>query len=250
MAKDTNNKFKDFDSTPIFRYMDFSKFVNLLENKSLFFCNSNYFEDGYEGMIPASLLKRWLEIDYKSYNRRLKWLEKESKWVYINCWNEAKDESYALWKIYTNPDTGVAIKSTVGNLKKALNNDDIKIYKVNYIGSFSDTDEYYEPPYYSRIALNKEKGFMIKRPLHEVYKLKSYEYENEIRAIYMENLTSKGMNLDVDLSELIDAIYISPFAHEWFDKLIEKIKANKSYCISDKPIYKSEIILRKNNTHD
>lgn len=40
------------ENAKIWRYMDFTKFVNILETKSLFFVRSDKFEDPYEGSYP------------------------------------------------------------------------------------------------------------------------------------------------------------------------------------------------------
>lgn len=239
--EEIENKFKVSDDTPIFRYMDFSKFMNLLENKNLFFCNAEYFEDEYEGKMPEGFYNGWSK---ESIDRHKPLEEKlnEAFKSYISCWNEGEVESYSLWKIYTNPNTGVAIKSTVGDLKKALNNDSIKIYKTEYV-NFNENKVDCEPPIYSREAKD---GLMISRDVREVYKDKPYTYEGEIRAIYITNSKKNGINFDVNLSTLINKIYISPFAPKWFDNLIKKVIENDRYEISNKPINKSKIRLRKN----
>lgn len=36
----------------IWRYMDFAKFVSMLEKNTLFFVKANKFEDPYEGTVP------------------------------------------------------------------------------------------------------------------------------------------------------------------------------------------------------
>ncbi|HAY3897758.1 TPA: DUF2971 domain-containing protein [Escherichia coli] len=225
----------------LFRYMDFSKFMDLLENKRMFFCNAKYFEDKYEGIMPKGGYPKVSE-DLKERSEYLINRYADSISAYVNSWNYAEGESYALWKIYTNPNTGVAIKTTVGNVKKAFNNDDIKIYSVKYIKSFDNQNEDYEPPHYFR-RKSKEDSALIHRKIREIYKLNSYKYEREIRAVYLDNNNLNGVYFDVDLNNLIDEIYISPFAPKWFYDLVEKIKINSPY-ISDKPMNKSEILLR------
>lgn len=116
----------------------------------------------------------------------------------------------------------------------------------NHINSFSSIDEDYEPPFYFR-ETEKEPNVLINRRVKEAYKLKSYEYENEIRAIYLDVSKSRGKKFEVDLNKLINEIYTSPFASDWFAELIEKIRNNNSYDISNKPIHKSKILLRRNN---
>jgi hypothetical protein len=42
------------ENAKIWRYMDFTKFVSLLEKKALFFCRADKLGDPFEGVIFAS----------------------------------------------------------------------------------------------------------------------------------------------------------------------------------------------------
>src|SRR5690554_5603800 len=227
--KRINNNYKVTDNTTIFRYMEFTKFMDLLENKKLFFCNSDYFEDGYEGIMPDGFYNKWT-CSQRNSHKKVSAVINEVVKAYINCWNVGENESYALWKIYTAYNSGVAIKSTVGRLKEALCNEEIEIYKVEYIKTFDDLSEDKEPPFYYRVT-NSTPQLQINKRVKEVYKLDSYSYENEIRAVYIDNSNDKGISFDVDLNILINEIYISPFSSDWFYDLIRKIISRKNYNI-------------------
>ena len=54
-----NNSFLAPDQTTIFRYMDFSKYMDLLENEKLFFCNTECFKDKFEGVMLEGFFKNW-----------------------------------------------------------------------------------------------------------------------------------------------------------------------------------------------
>ena len=144
-----NKRFEVPDDLTVFRYMDFSKFMDLLENRKLFFCNSKYFEDEYEGKRPEGFFKAQPESG-ENKNERNSDAAEPHLGIYISCWNADELESYALWKIFTTPGTGIAIKTKVGNLKKALNNDAVKIFKTEYIKSFHTKNENLELPFYYR----------------------------------------------------------------------------------------------------
>ena len=47
------------DSTKIWRYMDFTKFVNLLYTESLFFCRVDRLEDKWEGTFPKKMIDKF-----------------------------------------------------------------------------------------------------------------------------------------------------------------------------------------------
>ncbi len=236
-----NNQFLATDEITIFRYMDFSKFMDLLENKKLYFCKSNYFEDKYEGRMPEGFYCNWTKEMVEGHKGIYDEIDKHYG-AYITCWNIGSNESYALWKIYTNPNTGIAIKTTVGKLKKALNNEAIQIYNVKYIDSFDDKNQDCEMPHYLREA---ENGFSISRDVKEVYKLSTYKYEEEVRAIFIDTSKDNGKKFDIDLATLVDEIYISPFASEWFENLVRKVMI--TYGFPDIRLIKSIILLNKNN---
>ena len=68
-----------------------------------------------------------------------------------------------------------------------------------------------------------------------LHKRKSYEYENELRAINLElpvvdgkvdlsrEPLNRGKNIPVDLDILIEKIFVAPTAPKWFYELVESI---------------------------
>lgn len=237
--EEINSLYKLDDDANLFRYMDFSKYISLLESKELYFCNSKYFEDKYEGVIPAGFYKGWTEESKKRYEEFRKKFD-EIYSVYVNCWNVNEQESYALWKIYTNPSTGVCVKTTVGSLKESLNNKDIRIYKVNYINSFNNIQADYEPPFYFS---EHNSGWHINKRIHEVYKYGAYNYENEVRALFVDISKEPGINFPVDLNKLIEGIYVSPFAPKWFFELVKDVTYKRYNFCENVLINRSEILV-------
>lgn len=222
----------------IWRYMSFDKFVEMLERRSLFFCRSDRFDDKFEGSFPkgnATDLKEIPEKDILS-NRifgteiiplgvlnqvrpQLRQVFKEErKNIMINCWHINEYESEAMWKLYSQVNAGIAIQSTYERLKECFSVTDKHIFisKVKYLDYETDfirEDFSFEP-------------FICKR--------KSFEYEKELRAMfdislygkdknYKDNLPEYGMNIDIDIDKLIEKVYISPLAAEWFGELVKNI---------------------------
>ncbi len=238
--------------TKIWRYMNFSKFMSLITSRSLFFTRMNKFDDEYEG-VPYNLFERinmlneWYE-NYKISDYAKKCLKeiKEKygdksatnvllifdKFVHDNqnelismgiglkdmalasCWHINSDYSEAMWKVYANPVEGVAIETTVNNLRKSLENldENIIVGKVLYSNK--------KP---------KDNGlrFFYKRPC--------FSYENEYRLIvndfdFKKNISGKLVGR-INLDTLIGTIHISPKAPDWFKLLVEdilhKYKVNK-----------------------
>ena len=169
LIKERRNPF--FDVPPeeqfLWRYMDFTKFVSLLESASLFFPRVDILGDSLEGTVtqvtidarrkmlgvaeeqikrsmqehsgrlPVELESRLFETD-KVLADMLRW---SRQWTYISCWHINDGESAAMWRLYAKSDEAIAVRTTLGRLEGCL--DDHRgpphgepiIGKVKYMGS-------------------------------------------------------------------------------------------------------------------
>jgi hypothetical protein len=114
-----------------------------------------------------------------------------------------------MWQIFTQNSEGLAIQSTIGRLQKALNpenNYNQYIGEVNYIDykkEYIPFDDMFFP-------------FLFKR--------KSFQYEREVRIITDVAETkitlNDGLKINVDISQLIEKIYIHPKSENWYKNLV------------------------------
>lgn len=234
------------DDTIIWRYMDFTKFVQLIYTKTLWFGRVDILSDQFEGELPDEnsneFMNRLATIDPSmSFNSMLDKTIKERQNIrkfksfsYVNCWTIDDNESYALWKIYLDDGKqGVAIKSTIGRIRQAFSNSDYEavIGKVNYSDSVKDVNQDLiigtKKPYYKY-----ESEFRIM--LLNQFKLENNNNGEEIHVPF----NIYGINLNVDLSVLIDRIVISPFSQDWFLGLVSDVVQDKesSLVIENSPI--------------
>lgn len=146
----------------------------------------------------------------------------------VNCWSINRTESYALWKIYLEGSkTGVAVKSTVSKLKKAIENETNSFEETIYLGKVDYSD------YLPENGLNRFKIVTTKKEF--------YEFENELRLFILHYPKSEGgvnppydleigRNVNIETNTLVDEIYLSPFAGSWFQETlketVKKIKPN------------------------
>ncbi len=130
------------DSTKIWRYLDFTKFVSLIETSSLFFCRSDKLRDPFEGSLPLVNVKLRQEepkpkngyVDiFKPYSEMIG--REIRKFIHLNCWHINEYESEAMWNIFLKSDEGVAIQSTVGKLKRSFHMSQTPVFvgDVKYI---------------------------------------------------------------------------------------------------------------------
>jgi hypothetical protein len=211
----------------IWRYMDFTKFVGILESRSLFFCRSDKFEDPYEGTLPDLTWSQRIEsakkmapegippeFDDKKYIES--WVNsyrRDRASTLINCWHINADESDAMWKVYVNNSEGVAIQSTFSSLASSFHLTEPTVYigEVHYI-DYKTTPIPEGNPFYKFL-----------------HKQKSFEHEHELRAIVLRHLVNDrffpspiefGVEIPVDLERLIHTIFVAPTAPHWFYKLV------------------------------
>ncbi|HWX65037.1 MAG TPA: hypothetical protein VNZ27_01290 [Rhodanobacter sp.] len=220
----------------IWRYMDFTKFVSLLENKKLFFPRADSFEDPYEGTLTRATVHWMLNagipagaVDHTVENTN-QWRQQ----VFVSCWCANDHESAAMWKLYLQTSEGVAIKSKTGLLATELDRSPLSVSmtSVNYI----DYDLSILPP-------NN-----IFYPF--VHKRLSFQHETEIRALIWSKETANlsqipenaaSVSIDVSLQDLVEAVYVSPTAPPWFGELVEQI--TKRYGL-DVLVVKSNLYMR------
>lgn len=155
----------------------------------------------------------------------------------VNCWHMNDYESAAMWKVYSNQKKGVAIQSTFNKFVKSIEQnkeDEICIGKVKYID-------------YAKETFPVENFFFP-----YVYKRKSFEFEQELRAailrfplnsikrsrrLRISNEEQKGKFVSVDLDALIENVYISPEAKNSFEGttkiILKKFGLEKEVIKSD-----------------
>lgn len=207
----------------IWRYMDFTKFISILDTSSLFFCRSDLLGDPFEGSIPCKNYEnnnRLLTAMGRNDERRIEASqnrEQMRKNVYINCWHMNEHESAAMWKVYIKSNDGIAIKSTVQCFYDSLSCNSpltgINFFVVQYIN-------------YEEDSFPNREGF---RYLH---KRKSFEYEQELRAFLFdyEDNEKTGIPVKTLVDKLIETIYVAPDSPDWFKVLVENI--TKKYGVT------------------
>src|SRR4029079_7671227 len=105
--------------TIVWKYLDLSKFVDLLLYKKLFMSRSDKFEDQYEGTFSEPTFE---EIQKLAMNNPdfLNFYKTQRKNVVISSWHINEYESFAMWQIFTQKSEALAIQSTLGRLQESL----------------------------------------------------------------------------------------------------------------------------------
>jgi len=128
------------DATILWRYMDFAKFIHLLERQSLWFSHTDQFEDPLEGTYTDAEIEHLHSLDTASAGLRVSdGYLRGSKYMrttaYVSCWRAGAGGSLAMWDLYGKGSGIVAVKTTVENLKQAIAESPLRIFlgEVNYV---------------------------------------------------------------------------------------------------------------------
>lgn len=227
-----NIKLPEDPDTVVWKYLDLSKFLDLLLSKKLFMSRSDKFEDQYEGTFSEPTYE---EIKKIAVNNPafLQYYKSHREKVAVSSWHINEYESFAMWQIFTQNSEGLAIQSTVERLKKALDfekNHEQYIGEVNYIDykkEYIPFDDMFFP-------------FLFKR--------KSFQYEREVRIISdvtQSNIKlNDGLKINVDINQLIEKIYIHPKSENWYKNLVIGLVSKLGFDFTiEKSDLESEILI-------
>lgn len=222
------------DNATLWRYMNFEKFVNILATGSLFFTRADKYDDKFEGYIPEAIM-RYYRSPNISINPKLR------QYIMCNCWHHGGGESMAMWDKYHLRNGGIAIKTTMGDLKNCLpDTPNIFIGKVDYDVELIENQNQIEIP----------EDLSIENLLHYLYfyKRKPFEYEQEVRAIIDITSISRdvsyefGIPLEINVKTLIgenSEVIVSPYAEKWVTGTLKLIVKQYEFQF---PVNPSELL--------
>lgn len=205
---------------PVWRYMDFTKLVSLLEHQAIYFPTIAELHDPFEGSFARGnqLLR---PLVYRHFQNKLgvpigDLAQRLRHVVAASCWHMNEQESAGMWKLYAKTNEAVCIQSTFRKLRDGLGSE-VRVGTVRYVD--------YET---ERIPESNPLAPFL-------YKRKSFEYEREVRALLpltdlraaaTEQLTIEekhGCWRKIDLTQFVERIYIAPDAQEWFADLVQQV---------------------------
>ena len=101
------------------RYMDFLKFVDLLQQRALWFTRLDQFPDPYEGLLTTPTAEFFAAARSRTGYRGGVNYEKFRKLRCVNCRHMNDYESAAMWDLYSKAG-GVAIRSRFCRLAESF----------------------------------------------------------------------------------------------------------------------------------
>ena len=226
----------------IWRYMDFQKFVSLLDKQALFFRKVKMLQDNYEGTLPvfARLVKASMSKLFSNGNAYTNYVDGLLKLLkattLVNTWHMNEVESAAMWDLYSNNNAGIAIQSTYKRLSESFGinkKDDVWISTVKYIdyskglSGFSDI--------FGAFTC-KRLSFQHERELRAFTSLLGRQFMGSLldqskritplpmtQEITQADRETTGKYIRISLDSLIERIYLSPLSEDWHIDLVKSI---------------------------
>jgi hypothetical protein len=226
--------------------MDVGKFISMLTTNAVYFACPAQFNDPFEGTLPKSYIEAEAKIiqglidpalalrkqlaaqpvpagaeqlcanalgafDASIDRMRKTTHRKTASGFGVSCWHESEYESEAMWKLYAASGQGIAIESTIGQLRACFGAlEGLQIGRVRY------RDFEHDPI---------EKG-------HTRYKLfvkrKAFEHEKEVRATVPLPKIGVGIPVPCDLDVLITRVHLSPLMEGFVREAITQVCAGRT----------------------
>lgn len=230
----------------LWRYMDLSRFLSVLDRKALFFPSVGALcdIDPYEGEPALAKVQAAREQGPEELRRLRLQYQVFKRLNFFNCWHMNDGKSDAMWKIYLNGTEGLAIRSTVERLIACFQN-------------AQDTVHLGEVKYVDHATLAATTGTLFGSSDY-MFKRRAFQHEREVRAgTYKSDVRTeffdargvlkvppvgttpaqvllmperKGVYVDVDVTVLVERIIISPFAPNWFSELVDLLCRRLDYA--------------------
>lgn len=227
---------------PLWRYMDFTKFVSMLEARALFLPMVAKLNDPFEGSyargneVLRPLVYRHLSNKFGLTAGEM--VQRLRSFVAASCWHSNEQESAAMWKLYAKTHEAVCIQTTFRKLQSAIGST-ARVGMVRYV--------------------DYETGWIPEsNPLAPfLYKRKSFEHEREVRALIppanvgailkqpQAKMKEPGKWVPLDIATTIESVFIAPDAPSWFWELVKQVTRRYEHgtlpvvrsALAQKPFY-------------
>ena len=195
----------------VWRYMSFSRFLWLLQNKQLWLTRADLLGDPWEitlaGDQLAHVISRHPPDPFPPrgakretpIQRSERIIRSWRRHTFVSCRSASEHESHALWRIYCRSSEGVALQTTLGKLRESVGS--LPVYRVTY-----------QIPGSKRQTPTLPDLVAKKRPM--------FAYEQEVRVVLSTNgkdeIEVLGHCLEWDPEKNVEFIQVHPEADNSF----------------------------------
>lgn len=218
------------DDQKLWRYMDLSKLVSMLDKQEIWLAKTDTVKDKHEGRIPDEIKER-LSTAYKEFSDNDKSPVRDEedfedylrKNTFISCWHKNTDENMVMWEIYARDINTVAIQTTVGRIKRSVLNDQLRGHSLILQNiAYQQSDEVRGELLYEQYFFRKRRHFEFEKEVR--ISLDTYSTKNPTKN------TPSGYELKTNINELIENILVHPDSEDWFLDAVSSVV--KKYSIN------------------
>lgn len=203
------------EDTPIYKIMEFEYAYTMLKEGNLRVGKIQKWEDPFENF----LLKQnfWYKTENGEQNEYD--IHEISELLYGQSWS-LKEESDAMWRIYSPNKTSVRLKTTIKKLFDSIYTNDACAH-TTFIGVVEYSSEDSFQNYLNKLEENGISGWSLgsvhnmANPL--LNKRDTFEHEKEVRILYIapqeykeQCLTTDFITYPIDVNDVIDEICFDP----------------------------------------
>ena len=234
----------------LWRYLDFSRFISLLHTRSLVAVRPDFLGDPWEGALTRPSVESKLkdlprnDKDRNEFLARLmESMARPLRKYAVSCWHMHQGESAAMWDLYSQRSSGIAVLSSVDRLLRSIDVGDHAawIATVRYLNYHRDEGADTPPDslFQKRGAYSHEQEFRLVLGLSEpeaaavqqnasmegrLWFVVRAEAAVTLGAGHMRPLgPARGIAVPVDLDNLVEAIYVAPSVPLWGVELVNEL---------------------------
>lgn len=201
-----------------------------------------------------ALVRKWLPDLYSLLQRLIR------SAATISCWHANKGQSAAMWDLYCKTGLGIAIRSTVGRVRRALGtaSDGMFVAKVEYHSDCPDIMQMIPTVnslFQKRASFDHEREVRfveldwsrtdrslydeLQTNLHNGMARKKTGYEGRAETAIERVKRQGGKRFGATLNDLIERVYIAPMSDKTIKTAVERCLKRKG--LGDKRVIMSDL---------
>jgi hypothetical protein len=216
-------------STKFWRYMDFTKFVSMLEKDKLFFAFADRMNDAFEGGYSRGNVELRQQVNKAlgPFEITAKETQRRRQNTALSCWHANQHESAAMWQLYSSANESICIQTTFKQLRNCMPRG-VDIGEVRYIDYETEWVPERHPilPFlYKRTTFDHEREYRAVCEVSQMIDRKSSGFE----------ITESGVWVDARPADVIQRIIVAPHVRPWFRELVDQVVARYELGIPVEP---------------
>jgi hypothetical protein len=225
------------DDEPVWRYLHLPKLVDFLARGKLPLVRVDLLGDRFEGSLPKAhanwlvdalaraipdLAERSAAETEAAVARAAQLRRSLIRHTHASCWRAGQGESAAMWRAYCGTQEGAALRTTYGKLRAAVDDRWTLVAPVRYLDFATERLPSHNLAY---PLLCKRIEFAHEREVR-VLRFRIDEWLEALRRGAPATVAAAPVEyLAVDPDALVDEVYVSPYAPEWYHDAVRVLLA-------------------------